>query len=174
MKGSGKIHIYTGDGKGKSSAAAGLATRALGAGLKVLFIQFMKDGSSSEFNILSRQPDFTYKAAGLGRFLMKRDDAAAADFAVAKEGFDLACEAFKSGQFDLVVLDEILWAVTCGLLPVERVVQALKGRAPGVEVVMTGRNPAPELLETADLVTEMRCVKHYYQSGRRALKGIEF
>jgi cob(I)alamin adenosyltransferase len=173
MNEAGKIHIYTGEGKGKSTAAAGLAARALGAGLKVLFIQFVKDGSSSELALLKTHPAFTCKAAGLGRFI-RRGGLTAEDQTAAAEGFALALDALKSAQFDLIALDEIFAALSYGLVSEAALVAALKERAVGTEVVLTGRNPPQALLDLADLTTEMRCVKHYFKSGRRALKGIEF
>lgn len=173
MDEAGKIHIYTGEGKGKSTAAAGLAARALGAGLKVVFVQFIKDGSSSEFNVLKTQERFVYKAAGQGRF-MKHGGVSAEDKALAREGFAFACDAMKSGSCDLLAMDEIFCALSYALIDAGELVAALKGRAPCVEVVLTGRNPPPEILEIADLVTEMRCVRHYYKAGRMAVKGIEF
>jgi len=169
----GSLHIYCGQGKGKTTAALGLSVRALGAGFKVLFIQFIKNGSSSEFKVLKGHPLFTCKFAGSGRFL-KGGSPSENDIEAAEKGFALAAEALKSGEFQLVVLDEAMAALSSGLLKLDALTEALKGRAPGVEVVLTGRNPPPELMEMADLVTEMRCVKHYYQAGRKAAKGIEF
>jgi cob(I)alamin adenosyltransferase len=169
----GEIHIYCGDGKGKSTAAAGLALRALGAGLSVRFVQFIKDGSSSEFTILRGLERFDYFAAGLGRFI-RRGGPGPDDLAKAAEGLALALDSLKKADFDLLVLDEIFAALNYGLVPKDEFVAALKSRDPRMEVVLTGRDPAPEIAELAGLVSEVRCVKHYYTRGRKALKGIEF
>lgn len=172
MDGKGQIHVYTGDGKGKTSAAAGLCARALGVGMKVLFLQFIKDGSSSELKALrAASPNFSCKAYGLGRFVKEpsREDTAAA-----RKGLKEAAAALKSGEWGLIVLDEVNCAAAAGLIAVEELLAALEARHHGVEVVLTGRHADPRLIEAAGLVTEMRCGKHYFQKGRKAKLGIEF
>jgi len=173
MKELGRIHVYTGDGKGKTTAATGLCVRALGAGLKVLFVQFIKDGTSSELEILRALPGFAFKRAGLGRFI-KKGGPAEDDFAAASEGFETAKRALASGDFDLVVLDEALCAVSAGLLSEKELIEALRSRAQGVEAVLTGRGASQAVLDEAGLATEMKCLKHYFKDGRKAMKGIEY
>ncbi len=172
MKETGEIHIYTGEGKGKTTAALGLCVRALGAGFRVLFVQFIKDGSSSEFEILKKLPGFSFKPAGLGRFI-KKGGPAQDDLDAAKEGFETARKALASDDFDLIVLDEILCAVAAGLVSEEALLDALQARSPKAEVALTGRGATPKLIEAAGLATEMKCLKHYFKAGRKALKGIE-
>jgi len=168
----GYIQVYTGEGKGKTTAALGLSLRALGAGLKVAFIQFLKKGNYSEIRALSRfEPWVRIYQFHEGGFVHGRPDEAVRK-AVA-EGWRQAREILSSGEFQLVVLDEINPALSMGLLPLEEVLEALRERPSSVEVVLTGRNAPGPLLEAADLVTEMREVKHYYRRGVPARVGIE-
>lgn len=190
----GCIQVYTGDGKGKTTAAIGLTIRALGAGLKVYFAQFMKVPSSSEHLILKRfAPQLTLKTWGKPCFIARREDLSPeflqewekscvifakgqppADYqALLEEGLAQAAQAMHSGDYDVVVLDEINMAMHFELLSVEAVGSALAARQPGTEVVLTGRRCPEAILAQADLVTEMREIKHYYQIGVEARVGIE-
>ncbi len=167
----GYCHIYTGDGKGKSTAAFGLAIRAACAGKKVFIGQFVKDMAYSETKIENYLPSITIEQMGLGCFIEKtptKNDSIAAEQALKKCG-----EFLKRATYDLVILDEINIAVYLKLLSASSVLQILKERDPKVEVVLTGRYAHPLLIDYADLVTEMREVKHYYSQGVLSRKGID-
>jgi len=166
------IQIYTGDGKGKTTAALGLALRAAGAGLRVYFAQFIKHGRFSEMAALERYADrVTVRQFGHGRFI--RADATNADLAAAHEGLAAIRIALRSGNYNVVVMDEACAAIQCGLLGVDDVLALIAETHPGVEVVITGRYAPAELIERADLVTEMKEIKHYYHQGVMARTGIE-
>ncbi len=170
----GKIHVYTGDGKGKTTASIGLAVRFLGAGGRVFFAQFIKGPKpSSEFNALGTFGDsFVHKTYGAGRFVKghpERDDVERARTGIAE-----CAEILASGQFGLVVLDELNCAISAGLLSADTAVAALTAKAPMVEVAVTGRGAPKAILDIADLVSEINPVKHYYDTGVKSRKGIEF
>ncbi|NLG87467.1 MAG: cob(I)yrinic acid a,c-diamide adenosyltransferase [Firmicutes bacterium] len=190
----GYIQIYTGNGKGKTTAAIGLAIRALGAGKRVLFLQFMKQATYSEHKVLKDlSPRLKIVTLGKPYFIARRDqispEAAAAmgnqivvfepgkppaDYvALINKGLSLAREALMGQSYDLVVLDELCVVLHLGLADVQEVLAMLKERQGPAEVVITGRGAPPELLNYADLVTEMREVKHYYHQGVPARTGIE-
>jgi cob(I)alamin adenosyltransferase len=168
----GYIHVYTGDGKGKTTAALGLALRAAGAGLKVFIAQFMKHGDYSEIKALKRfGEEVTVEQYGLGRFIRGNPDPA--DIDAARTGLERVREIFTAGRHGLVILDEANVAAACGLFSPMDLLDLTNARPEGVEVVLTGRNAAPEILTRADLVTEMKMVKHYFQQGVGARTGIE-
>jgi cob(I)alamin adenosyltransferase len=168
----GYIHVYTGDGKGKTTAALGLALRAAGAGLKVFIAQFMKLGDYSEIKALERfGEEVTVEQYGLGRFIRGNPDPA--DIDAARKGLERVREIFTAGRHALVILDEANVAAACGLFSPVDLLDLINARPEGVEVVLTGRNAAPEILTRADLVTEMKMVKHYFQQGVAARTGIE-
>jgi cob(I)alamin adenosyltransferase len=171
----GHIQVYTGDGKGKTTCALGLALRAVGHGLKVYMVQFMKGRETGEARAAAARlaPDMTLRYFGRPGLVNLRDPAPA-DLALIREAWDLARRVILAGEHALVILDEINLALTFNLLPPEEVFQLLRQRPPGVEVVLTGRQAPPELVELADLVTEMRPVKHYYEAGVKARRGIEW
>jgi cob(I)alamin adenosyltransferase len=174
----GKLHVYTGKGKGKTTAAIGLAVRAAGAGMRVLFVQFLKDGASSEFRILAKLPEhIECRFYGQGHFI--RGTAPHAAVELARRGLTDCAAAMTSGTYDLIVLDEACAAVETGLFTATELL-AMLCRPDGMaapdgtpEVVVTGRNAPPELLTAADLVTDMRETKHYAQTGCPARRGIE-
>ncbi len=168
----GFVQIYTGDGKGKTTAALGLSLRALGAGFRVFFAQFLKSGEYSEIKALKVfAPRVEIAQFGRGCFVRGRPEKE--DFELAQRGLRLAREKIFSGAFELVVLDELNLALHFGLIPLEEVLSLLEERPQGVELVITGRYAPKPLLEVADLVTEMREVKHYYRQGVKARVGIE-
>ena len=168
----GCVQVYTGDGKGKTTAALGLALRAAGAGLHVFIAQFMKGVHSSELDALQRYSDFiTLKQYGCGRLIHKEPEPE--EIEAAKKGLAEARAAIASGQYDVVILDEANAAVHFGLFDVEDLLALLDVRPEQVELVITGRKAPAELIERADLVTEMREVKHYYAQGVAARRGIE-
>jgi cob(I)alamin adenosyltransferase len=171
----GLIQVYTGDGKGKTTCALGLALRAVGQGLKVYMVQFMKGRETGEARIAAARlaPDMTLRPFGRPGLVNLRAPAAE-DLALIQEAWDLARQVLLTGEHDLVILDEINLALTFNLLPMAEVLQVLRDRPSWVEVVLTGRQAPPELVELADLVTEMRPVKHYYEVGVPARRGIEW
>ena len=167
----GYIHIYTGNGKGKTTSAIGLSIRALGAGLRVFFAQFLKSGRYSETNILDNMPGLTHRQYGTGGFIAGKpteEDARAAAL-----GLKEAREAVEGGEYDLVVLDEANVACRMGLLPEDGLLELAHDKPETVELVFTGRGAPEKLIEAADLVTEMREIKHYFAKGVRARRGIE-
>ena len=165
--------MYTGNGKGKTTAALGLAVRAAGAGLHVFIGQFLKAPDSSEVKTIERLSDrITLRAFGRGRFVHGRPSDE--DVEAAAQGLREAAEALRSGRFGLVVMDEANVAVSLGLFGAEQLLAVIRARPVGVELVITGRKADRRVLEAADLVTEMRARKHYYHRGVAARKGIEF
>jgi cob(I)alamin adenosyltransferase len=168
----GYVQIYAGNGKGKTTAAIGLAVRALGAGWRVFFAQFLKTGAYSEHKILELFPDrMTVKSYGRGGFI--RGTPEPEDRSLAQEAMTEIGEAVASGRYRLVVLDEANVAVHFGLITVEQLLDLIERRPEGVELLITGRHADPRLMERADLVTEMVEVKHYYSRGVPARVGVE-
>jgi cob(I)alamin adenosyltransferase len=168
----GYIQVYTGNGKGKTTAAIGLAIRAAGAGLRVFFCQFLKAQNYSEITSLKRFEDvITVKQFGNENFIVKVPTDS--DIAQAIEGFEEALHAIMSGMYDLVILDEINYAISLKLIKLQSVVQLIKNKPVSVEIILTGRNAATEIIEIADLVSEIKEIKHYYNNGVLARKGIE-
>ena len=168
----GYVQVYTGDGKGKTTAALGLALRASGHGLRTYIGQFMKGQHYGELEGLRDYSHITIEQYGDVRCI-RREEVTPEHVAQARRGLERAREALLSGQYDIVVLDEVNVTVWFGLLTVEEVLTFLDQRPECVEVILTGRTAPPELIERADLVTEMREVKHYYQQGVMARQGIE-
>lgn len=174
MKKKGYIHLYTGDGKGKTTAALGLALRAHGAGMTVLFVQFLKKGDFSEIKALSLLgPGICVEQYGTGKFYRPEKGDYIEQRGAAKRGFLRALEAAKNAEFDMVVCDEIIGAFTCGLVTWEELLELASSKAALVELVLTGRGAPSLLYDSCDLVTEMTGVKHYYDKGVKARKGIE-
>ena len=170
----GLIQVYTGNGKGKTTAALGIALRAVGHGLKVLVIQFMKGninyGELETGKKLS--PHLTIKQMGRETFVSKTNPDPI-DIKMAQEGLALAEKTIKNGEFDIVILDEINVAVDYGLIPLSDLLQLIDSKPETVELILTGRNARSEIMDKADLVTEMVDRKHYYDKGIKARKGIE-
>lgn len=168
----GYVQVYTGDGKGKTTAALGLALRAAGHGMRTYIGQFMKGQTYGELLALRDCPLITIERYGDVRCI-RREEVTPDHVAQARRGLERAREAMRSGRYDIVVLDEANVTIWFGLLTIEEVLAFLDQRPDHVEVVLTGRRAPQELIERADLVTEMREVKHYYQQGVAARKGIE-
>lgn len=168
----GYVQVYTGDGKGKTTAALGMALRACGHGMRTYVGQFMKGQFYGELEALRGHPCITMEQYGDVRCI-HRDEVTPDHVAQARRGLERAREAMLSNEYDIVVLDEVNVAIWFGLLIVEEVLKFLDQRPENVEVVLTGRRAPRELIERADLVTEMREVKHYYQQGVLARNGIE-
>jgi len=168
----GLIQVYTGKGKGKTTAALGLALRALGQGMQVRMIQFVKNvQGSGEVKMAGHLTGFSMEQFGTGRFV--QGEPGPADREKAAAGWEAARQSLQ-GDYDLVILDEISHVLNKGLLSVEEVLEALSERYPRVEVVLTGRDMPGEIIAVADLVTEMVQVKHPYDQGVPARRGIEF
>ncbi len=190
----GYVQVYTGDGKGKTTAAIGLTIRALGAGKKVFFLQFMKAKVYSEHKILPGiSPNLTLETLGKPFFVVKEGSMPEEELAkwrdkvvifppgqppreyveLMERGIKMAKEALTSGEYQLVVLDEINVALHFGLISWDQVKDLIDSKRDDVELVLTGRGATPELIEKADLVTEMKEIKHYYTKGVEARIGIE-
>ncbi len=168
----GYIQVYTGNSKGKTTAALGLALRAAGAGLKVFIGQFIKKRKCSEHKALERFKDLiTVKQYGTG-FLKSRKPTRS-EIAAAKKGFEEIKKIASSKKYDMVILDEIHIAVHYNLLSVENILDLLDARPSQMEIVLTGRYADERVMERADLVTEMREIKHYFKKGVKARRGIE-
>lgn len=169
----GLVQVYTGNGKGKTTAALGLALRAMGNGLKVAMVQFMKsDQYYGEYRISQMLPDLTLLPMGRS-CLVYEGKAKQEDYDAAADALEKAKELLHSGKYDMVIMDEVNVAVHMGLVDVDKVVDVIKGRPPRVELVLTGRYAPQEVLDLADLVTEMRMIKHPYEKGINARDGIE-
>jgi len=170
----GLVQVYTGDGKGKTTAALGLALRAAGYGLRVHIVQFLKGWTHyGELAGVKLLPSVTLRQFGRQGFVNPKRPLPA-DYELARAALEDARRAMLAGEVDIVILDEVNNALELGLLPVEAVLALLDERPASVELILTGRG-APEVLrERADLVTEMRAVKHPYDSGLVARKGIEY
>jgi len=166
----GYIHVYTGDGKGKTTAALGLVLRALGAGMSVCVVQFIKNMDYHEIRTLD-DLGVTVLQFGLGCFII--DKPTAEDREIAGRGLNHVRKLFAEDRLDLLVLDEINVAMQLGLLEPADVLEVVRAKPTGLELVCTGRGAPPELLAVADLVTEMVNVRHYYDSGVPARDGIE-
>jgi cob(I)alamin adenosyltransferase len=169
----GFVQVYTGDGKGKTTAALGLTLRAAGHGLMSYVGQFMKGRSYGELEALRDHPLITIEQYGDTRCI-RREDVSADDISRARRGLERATAAMESGRYAIVVLDEINVAIWFGLLSLDELLAFLDRRPQPTELVLTGRRATAELLERADLVTEMREVKHYYGRGISAREGIEY
>lgn len=167
----GYIHVYTGNGKGKTTAALGLAVRAVSAGKKVFFGQFIKGMDYSELKSQDFIPNFKIQQFGKDCFIEKNPSDE--DIKLARDGLQVCKEILKSGEYDLVVLDELNIAIYYRLFTVEEAMEVIKARAPHVEVVVTGRYAEEKLIEIADLVTNMKEVKHYYMEGILSRPGID-
>ena len=170
----GQFQVYTGDGKGKTTAALGLALRACGAGLRVYFCQFIKRGEFSEIRALKHLPGVTVEQFGSGRGLMIHRDAEPDDLSCARAGYDRLMSVLRSGEYDVVIADEINCATSCGLLTQEDVLSLIDARPEGTELVFTGRGASEAVIARADLVTQMRMIRHYYAEKKLpARAGIE-
>ena len=167
------IQIYTGNGKGKTTAALGLALRALGWGKRVRIVQFLKQSTTGELKGLARFENCEIRQFGRDQFIT-RQTAEAIDHRLAKEGFARAEEIIRAQDVDLLILDEINVALDLNLLDLDRVRDLIKLCPPEIELVLTGRDAPPGIISLADYVSEIKEIKHPYQKGRMARKGIEY
>jgi cob(I)alamin adenosyltransferase len=170
----GIVMVITGNGKGKTTAAIGQALRALGHGKKVFMIQFMKGKKYGE--VLAAEkclPGFTIRQSGLDSFVM-RESPAPIDIELAKEGLKLAGQAVASGEYDLVILDEINVALDFKLLPLAEVVAMITGKPATVDLILTGRYAPPEIIDLADTVSDIQEIRHHYTGGVKERAGMEY
>ncbi|MBO5515908.1 MAG: cob(I)yrinic acid a,c-diamide adenosyltransferase [Schwartzia sp.] len=178
MERQGLVIVHTGEGKGKTTAALGLAVRAWGSGLRVLILQFIKGGQRyGELDAIKAlkgvRDSIEVRQCGLG-FTRRDEKRKAEHVAAAKETVREAEQEIISDKWDLIILDEINYAVKFGLLETDDVLRLIKEKPQELHLVLTGRDAAPELIDAADLVTEMKLVKHPFQKGIKAQLGIEF
>lgn len=170
----GFIQLYTGNGKGKTTAALGLALRAAGAGLKVMIFQFMKGQHYSELDALKHLGGLiTIEQLGSESFCRVGDENFQEHVKLARRGMERALRAVESAEHDIIILDEAVTALHFGLISRDELFALMAKKDPGTELVLTGRGATQELIDRCDLVTEMVEVKHYYAAGVQARKGIE-
>ena len=166
------MHVYTGNGKGKTTAALGLALRAAGAGLRVFIAQFLKNSPYSEIKALERYSDcITLHQYGTGCFIIGTPGDA--DREAARQGFEHCRQHILSGRYDVAILDEITIAIHYGMITVDELLTLIAQKPEHVELIITGRAADKKLIDCADLVTEMKDIKHYYTRGVTAREGIE-
>lgn len=167
------IQVYTGNGKGKTTAAIGQTIRALGHNWKILVIQFMKGDEYGEIKVLKSLPNITVQQFGLSTFV-KKGEAKPEDIRLAQEGLKVAKKAVESKSYDMIILDELNVALDYGLLSIKDVLPMLKSAPPDLEIVITGRYAPKELIEIADLVSEVKEIKHPLQKGVVNRSGIDY
>jgi len=173
MTDSGRVIIYTGDGKGKTTAALGTAFRALGHGHRVCVIQFIKGKGSYGERIMAEKLDYLdWFICGKG-FVFNKENIEE-DRRIARDGFDIAREKVRSDKYDLIILDEVTYLPLYDFLDVSEIVELIEKKPGRLSLILTGRNAAPELIECADTVSDIRSVKHAYEQQIKAQKGIEF
>lgn len=172
MQEKGYVQVYTGDGKGKTTAAMGLALRASGAGKKIYIAQFAKGMHYSELDAIAKYlPNITLKQYGLGCFIFNKPKQT--DIDAARLGLQEVKSIIENNEYDIVILDEANIAIFYQLFSAEELIQILNKRNKKTEIIITGRYACPEILDYADLVTEMKEIKHYYKQGVQARVGIE-
>jgi cob(I)alamin adenosyltransferase len=170
----GLVQVYTGNGKGKTTAAFGQALRALGHGFRVCVVQFMKGRKYGEFIAAEKHlPNLTIHLSGLDSFVM-RENPAPIDIELARQGLELAHKAVASGDYDMVILDEINVALDFKLIPLADVVALIRSKPTALDMILTGRYAPPEIMEIADTVSEIREIKHHYGAGIKDRAGIEY
>ena len=168
----GYVHVYTGNGKGKTTAAIGLAIRAAGAGMRVFIAQFVKGMHYSELDALDRYADrITLKQYGRECFIEKEPEEE--DIQAARKGLEEVKGILASGDYQMVILDEANIATRYNLFSPDELIEVVRSKPESVELVITGRNADPKVVALADLVTEMKEIKHYYRRGVKARAGIE-
>ena len=172
----GLVMVYTGDGKGKTTAALGLALRQIGWGRRVFFLQFMKGEGNVYGERISAEkflPDLKIEQCGRD-FFVDLSDPDPIDWELAERGFERAVEAINSGEYGLVVLDEACIAMACGLLCTQKVIGLIESRPSHVDLVLTGRYCPQSIIDVADMVSEVKEIKHHFTKGVKARQGIEY
>lgn len=167
----GYVQVYTGNGKGKTTASIGLAVRAAGAGLSVYIVQFLKRGDYSEIKAFSKFKNIFVKQYGLGNFV--KDKPSEEDIKAAKKGLKKLQEILAAGKHDLVIAEEANVAVKCNLFKEEELLDLIDQKPAHVELIITGRGATQAVMDRADLVSEIKEIKHYYKQGVTARVGIE-
>ncbi|MBI3698409.1 MAG: cob(I)yrinic acid a,c-diamide adenosyltransferase [Acidobacteria bacterium] len=173
----GLLIIYTGNGKGKTSAAMGTAFRAVGQGLKVLMVQFIKGSwHYGELDAAKMLPPGLFEIRVMGRGFVKigAEKPDPADVEMVEQAWAMVHDEMRAGRFDMIICDEINYAIHYGMIEIDRVVADLRARPEALHVICTGRNAHPKLVEAADLVSEIKQVKHPYEQGILAQRGIEY
>lgn len=173
MNSFGFIQIYTGDGKGKTTAAIGQAIRACGHGARVIMIQFMKGREYGELRHVANINNFDILQFGRDEFVDK-EEPSQTDIEYAQQGLEKARQVAREGKYDLLILDEINVALDFGLIPLKDILELLREKPEKMEVILTGRNAAKELIDIAHLVTEMKEIKHPYRQGIEMREGIDY
>ena len=170
----GLVIVITGNGKGKTTAAFGQALRAVGQGYRVFIMQFMKGRDYGEFVAAEKYlPRLTIRRSGLDSFVM-RDNPAPVDIELARQGFESAKKAVASGKYQMVILDEINVAIDFKLIPLEDMIELIKNKPPTLDLILTGRYAAKEIVKLADTVSEVKEIKHHYAAGIKDRAGIEY
>lgn len=170
----GLVQVYTGNGKGKTTAAFGQALRAVGQGYRVCVIQFMKGRKYGEFIAAQKcLPNLTIHLAGLDSFVM-RANPAPVDIELARQGLDLARRTIASGDYDMVILDELNVAADFGLIPLDDIIDLIRSKPAPLDLILTGRYAPSEIIAIADTVSEIKEVRHHYHAGVKERAGIEF
>lgn len=167
------VQIYTGNGKGKTTAALGLIVRALGNDFKILLVQFLKGRDYGELHSLAKFENLEIKRFGRGVFIRDKENVTDEDIQLTRSGYELLKENISKDKYDLIVADEILGTLRYDLISVDEIKWLIENKNENVELVLTGRNAPQDLIDMADLVTEMKEVKHYFKKGVMARKGIE-
>lgn len=165
------IHVYTGNGKGKTTAALGISLRAVCAGKKVFFGQFVKGMKYSELKAPKILPNFKMEQFGRDKFIFNNPTQEDKD--MAKDALNRINEVLQSNEYDLVILDEVNIALNYSLISIKDLLEIIDNRASNIEIILTGRYAPKEIIDKADLVTEMKEIKHYYKQGVKARRGIE-
>lgn len=172
------IFVFTGNGKGKTTSAVGMGLRTVGAGKKVLMIQFLKTkNGSAENKVIKKIKNFDIQHFGRKGFLFSRNKKSPVfeiDVQLAKKALDFCAKKLKNKGYDLIILDEINIALDLGLIDQKEILNLLKQFGKNTDIVLTGRNCQKEIIDIADLVTDFKQIKHYYQKGIKARKGIEY
>lgn len=169
----GYVQIYTGNGKGKTTAALGLITRAVGNDFKIFFCQFLKGTEYGEIKTIKYFPTVKHERYGRGVFIRDKNLVTDEDKKLIKEGYESLKKSLFSGNYDIIIADEILVTLKFELLTIDEIKFLIQNKPENVELILTGRNAPKELIEMADLVTEMKEIKHYFKNGVFARKGIE-
>mgnify|MGYP001168505628 FL=1 len=172
----GLMHIYCGDGKGKTTAAVGLAVRASGTGKKVLFVQFMKGGKTGELQTFQKLSDITVLRSDkkFPFYHQMTDEQKKEQTAIHNAILEKAAQALEKGEFEILILDEVTYPYQWEMLDRQKLIKLLDHAKAHAEAICTGRNPAQELLSRADYITEMKCMRHPYEKGIAAREGIEY
>lgn len=175
MNGPGKIQVFTGEGKGKTTAAVGMAVRAIGRGYKVFMVQFLKapDTSGEQLALKMLAPMITLKPMGRKGFIFRRG-CDPQDVEMAKQALEETRSAMLNGAFDVIIMDEVNVAIHLGLIDVEDVLDLMNSKPDNVELVLTGRYARPEIINRADVALEMKKLKHHFDHGMTARNGIEY